>query len=236
LKDCTVKGKTMKKILISCSLFFIALVSGIGFLLFGNTIPLQFGILLKIGPTLMMCLWIIYKKLDKTNWPIFVGLLLSMTCDIFMAISGNTFLVCGILSNMIALLFYTLYFYRSDEKLDLIRIVPIFVVLSVFYFVLFDYLGNYKIPVMLYCAIYIIFLWRASARLDDKVISKNSKYVCFLGSLIITISDCLLSFLIFSVLPDKAKYHDVVMLLWWSGLFMLMITAEIRRKSIKRAI
>jgi alkenylglycerophosphocholine/alkenylglycerophosphoethanolamine hydrolase len=226
----------MKKNIISIGLIIIAVVSGSCFLIFGNELSLIFRILLKIIPTLTMCLWMLIKLVDKTNWPIFVGLLLSMVCDIFMALTGNMFLVGGILSNMLALIFYALYFYRSDTRIELFRALPIFVVMGIFYFVLFDFLGNYKIPVAVYCLIYIVFMWRATARLGDKSISKYSQQVCFLGSILVTVSDCLLSFVLFNVLSDKAKYHYMVMILWWSGLFMLMITAEIKRKSINRIV
>jgi uncharacterized membrane protein YhhN len=225
----------MKKLIMPILLILVGVTSGVLFLLLKDDIPLYLRIILKATPTVMMCLWMIIKIIDETNWPIFVGLILSMICDIFMALSGSMFLVGGILSNMLALIFYTLYYYRSDKKLDLVRIVPILVVMGVFYFVLFDYLGNYKIPVMVYCIIYILFLWRAAARLDDTTISKNSKYICFMGSLLLIVSDSLLSFLLFKVLPDKDKYHYVVMLLWWSGLFMLMITAE-KKKNINTEI
>jgi len=222
----------MVKKVVPILLIAIGLISGICFLIFGNDVPLITRIILKIVPTLMMCLWMIIKVIDTTNWPILVGLSLSMLCDIFMALTGNIFLVGGIASNMLALIFYTLYFYRSDKHIELFRVVPIFIVMGIFYFVLFDYLGNYKIPVMVYCLIYIVFMWRATARLGDKSISRYSQQVCFLGSILVTVSDCLLSFLLFNVLSEKAKYHYAVMILWWSGLFMLMITAEIKRKSI----
>lgn len=221
----------MKLKIVAVLFFVLAIISGALFLILANNVSIILRIVFKIIPTLMMCTWMIIKIIDKTNWPIFVGLLLSMMCDIFMALSGNMFLAGGIIANMLALIFYALYFYRSDPGLDLFRILPIFIVLGIFYFVLYDYLGTYKIPVLVYCLIYVVFMWRATARLGDKSISKYSQQVCFLGSILVTVSDCLLSFIIFNVIPNKDKFHYMVMILWWSGLFMLMITAEIKRKS-----
>jgi uncharacterized membrane protein YhhN len=226
----------MKMKITAFLLISLAAISGAIFLFWGNDVPLIIRIIFKIIPTLMMCVWLLIKTVDRTNWPILIGLFLSMACDIFMALSGNMFLVGGIISNMIALIFYALYFYRSDTRLELFRVVPILAIMGIFYFVLFDYLGNYKIPVMVYCLIYIAFIWRATARLGDKEISIYSQQICFLGSILVTVSDCLLSFLIFKVIPEKNKFHIMVMLLWWSGLLMLMITAEIKRKSVKKGI
>ena len=60
--------------------------------------------------------------------------------------------------------------------------------------------------------------------------------MCFIGCVMVTISDFLLSLTIFGVLPDKALYSVADMILWWGGLFMLMITAEIRRVNIQRKL
>jgi len=173
-------------------------------------------------------------RIDRTNWPIFVGLIFSMMCDIAMALSGSQFLAAGIIANMLGLVFYIVYFLKTDSGPDLMRVVPGFIVIGVLYFILFDYLGSFKLPVLVYCIIYVVFLWRATARLGDQTISTASQYVCFIGSIFITVSDCLLSLLLFGILPSKNKYSVMVMLLWWTGLLMLMLTAEIKRTSMAK--
>lgn len=206
----------------------VGVASALAYLLMKD-LPLYVIILLKVGPTFMMCAWLLVRKIDRTNWTILVGLVFSMLCDIAMALPGDAFLIAGIVSNMLALIFYTVYYVRSDNSLDLERIVPPAIVIGVLYFVLFDWLGGFWIPVLVYCLIYIAFMWRSSARLGDPDISVRSQNVCFLGSVLITVSDSLLSLLIFKVIPDKPKYGAMVMVLWWSGLLMLMLTAEMKR-------
>jgi len=220
----------MKERIVAVFLLVIGVASGLCYLVFGNNVPTIAALMLKIIPTINMCLWMIMKKLTKINWPIFVGLFLSMLCDAFMLFDGSLFMIAGIASNMLALLFYTLYFVRSDKSLDAERLIPIIVVLGVFYFVLYDNLGSFKIPVLIYLLIYMIFMWRSTARLGDKTISVLSQNICFLGSIIVTTSDCLLSFLLFKIIQDENKYHYAVMLLWWAGLFLLMVTAELKRQ------
>jgi Predicted membrane protein len=218
----------------SVVMLVLGVVSGALYLLFGNDVALWVKIALKVLPTLLMCCWLIMMKIDKVNWPIFVGLIFSMLCDIAMALTGQLFLAAGIVANMLGLIFYIVYFVKTDHGLDLIRVVPGFIIIGVLYFVLFDYLGAFRIPVLIYCVIYVVFMWRATARLGDRTISKLSQYVCFIGSILVTVSDCLLSLLIFAVIPEKAKYSGMVMLLWWSGLLMLMLTAEIKRRNMRK--
>lgn len=211
-------------------LFILGLVGALLFILFRDVVSLPVAILLKVLPTLMMCLWLIMMSIDKSNWMILVGLIFSMLCDVSMALRGDIFLIGGIAANMTALIFYTLYFVNSDRSLDLVRVVPPLIVIGVVFFILFEHLGPFLLPVLLYCLIYVVFMWRSAARLGDPTISEASQYACYIGSTAVTVSDALLSALIFKVLPEEGKYQSLVMILWWSGLFLLMVTAEIKRK------
>lgn len=216
----------------SLLLFIIGLLSAIVFIAFRHTLPLWLAIVLKVIPTLMMCCWIALIKLDKSNVLIFIGLIFSMIGDVFMELNGQTFLIIGIAANTLGIICYTLYFFFSDKSLDIIRLIPVALVMGVFYIILYNYLGDLKLPVLVYCAIHTVFLWRSSARFGEEYISPASQYVCFIGCVSLSISDFLLSLTIFGVLPNISLYQTVDMILWWSGLLMLMITAEIRRQKI----
>lgn len=224
----------MRQKIVAAVLFCIGVASAAVFIAYYYRLPLPLTLALKIIPTAMMCLWMITKRLNGTNWPIFVWLVLSALCDAFMVYDGTFYLVAGIAANMLALVFYTIYFVRSDPSGDFPRLVPVALVLGAFYFILYDSLGSFRLAVLAYILLYIVFMWRASARLGDKSISILSQYACFLGSVIITTSDCVLSLLVFGVLPDKDKYHYLVLVFWWAGLYLLMITAEDKRKKMAR--
>ena len=217
----------------SLLLLIIGLISAIIFIVFRHTLPLPVAVTLKVIPTLMMCLWIILVKLDKINIFIFVGLLFSMFGDVFMELNGQTFLIIGIIANTLGIICYTLYFFFSDKSLDIIRLIPVAIVMGVFYIILYNFLGELKLPVLIYCIIHTLFLWRSSARFGDIYIKPSSQYICFIGCVCVSISDFLLSLTIFGILQNIPMYEIVDMILWWSGLFMLMITSEIRRKEIR---
>ncbi len=226
----------MNNRIMSVLLFCIGLASAVVFIVCRHTLPLYVTVILKMIPTLMMALWLLVQKIDKANVMVFVGLLLAMVGDLFMELPGETFLMIGIVVNTLAIISFTLYFYFSDRSGDWVRLIPVVIVMGVFYIILFDYLAELRIPVLVYCIIHTLFLWRSSARFGEAHISPTAQYVCFIGCVSVTISDFLLSLTIFGVLPDKELYAVADMILWWGGLFMLMITAEIRRVIIQRKL
>jgi hypothetical protein len=227
----------MKQKIASVFMFVIGLGAALTFIFFESSLSIPLQLVTKITPTVMMLCWLVMKGIEKANWPIFVGLVFSMLCDVCMVFDDNNklFLALGIGANMLGLVFYIVYYVRTDPSLDLVRLIPGAVILGVVYFVLFDYLGSFWLPVLVYCVIYAVFMWRSLARIGDQTISEASQWVCYIGSVILTTSDSLLSMLLFGVLPDKPQYGHVMMMLWWTGLLMLMITAEIKRQGMRRA-
>ena len=225
-----IRSERMAKKSESVILLVVGVLSCVGFLRFQGTIPLPLEIALKIIPTLMMCVWMLINRLDKINWPIFVGLIFAFIGDISMSLPGAIFVPVGIGFNMLALIFFTVYFIRSDPSLDLLRVIPFAIIMGILYAILYSHLGGNKIPVLVYCLLYIVFLWRASARLGDKDISKRSQLICFFGSLIIATSDSFLSMVMFGVMTKTILLQIVIMGMWWTGLLLLMVTAELKKR------
>ncbi len=226
----------MNKKALSVLFFLIGLAAAVLFNVFRHAAPLPVAVILKVIPTAMMLAWIAAMKLDRHNALIFVGLLFSMLGDVFMELPGELSFIIGIGANTLGIVFYALYFYFSDKSGDWIRLVPVAIVMGVFYIILYDNLGALKIPVLVYCAIHTVFLWRSSARFGERYISVTSQWVCFIGCVCVTISDFLLSLTIFGIIPNLDKFQVVDMILWWSGLLMLTVTAEIRRAKVKASV
>lgn len=211
----------------SIILLVTGVISAISYMVFHKTAPIVPSMILKTIPTINMCIWMFIKGLDRINWFIFVGILLSMLCDVFMLLNMVTI---GMIFNMVALVFYTVYFIRSDPSLDLVRVIPFTLILTVLYIVLYDNLAENKIPVLIYCILYVLFLWRSSARIGEKHISRLSQWVCFIGCILLSGSDFLLSLTLFEIINNSDLLYTIVMTCWWSGLLSLMITAELKRQ------
>lgn len=216
----------MKKIY-SKVLLITGILSALLYIFLHNRVSVPLLMVLKTIPTINMCLWMLSKKLDKYRIFIFIGIVLSMLCDVFMLLNMVT---VGMLFNMIALVFYTIYFVRSDPSLDLLRVIPFTVILTLFYIILYPNLAENTIPVLIYCILYTIFLWRSSARIGEEHISPKSQWVCFIGCVLLAGSDFLLSLMLFSLIPHSDLLYSIVMVCWWSGLFALMLTAELKRQ------
>lgn len=213
----------------SIAFFCVGFVAVIAFNVFRHSVSLNAAVALKIVPSLMMCAWIILISLDKSNALIFIGLVFSLIGDVFMELPGETSFIIGIGTNTIGILCYAIHFYLSERSFDGLRLIPVAIVMGVFYLILFDYLDELAIPVLIYCMIHTLFIWRASARLGKGKIPFASQYLCFCGCVSITISDFLLSLTLFGVVRNDVKFQVVDMVLWWSGLFLLALTAEIHR-------
>ncbi len=222
----------MKKWL-SILLFVIGLAAAIAFNVVRHALPLYQVVLLKMIPTLMMAAWIVLIKVDKYNIYILIGIVFSMLGDVCMELPGETYFLIGIGTNTLGVVFYTLFFYFSDRSGDWIRLIPVAIVMGVFYIILYDYTAALALPVLGYCVIHTLFLWRSSARFGEAHISPSSQWVCFIGCVCVTISDFLLSLTVFGIIPNEPKFQVTDMVLWWSGLFMLTITAEIRRRRLR---
>lgn len=215
------------KNIISKLLLITGIISALAYIILHNTLPIEISMILKTLPTVNMCIWMLIQRLDTVNWFIFAGIILSMLCDAFMLMDSVT---VGMICNMVALIFYTIYFVRSDPSLDILRLPPFLLILGIFYAVLFKNLGENTIPVLIYCILYALFLWRASARIGEKHISKKSQWVCFIGCILLAGSDFLLSLMLFELIDNSDLLYTIVMICWWSGLFALMLTAELKKR------
>lgn len=177
-------------------------------------------------PTVLMCLWLILHKVKKTNIYILMGIFFSMLCDIFMAFPDNRFITFGIAANLIGLYFYIRFFLQITKRLGLIESLLGLIIFGVSYIILFKYLGNLIIPVLIYSFAYVLLLWRATVVFFEKEINKSLKNLCFFGSLFLAVSDILLSIIIFNVFPYQEKYYYIVMVFWWAGLYLIMLSAK----------
>jgi len=216
-------------------LLVLGVASGLLFLFFKADLPLVVRIYLKILPISLMAVWILSRRLDRTNMAIFAGLVCAVLGDATLELGSGAF-VPGIVLNVAALVCYTVYFVLTDHRLLLGRLVPPLVILGGIYALLLPSLGSYGLPVGVYCLVYVVFLWRSASRIGDPEVSVLSQWVCFAGCLIITLSDALLSLQIFH--PSDHWYASpfLSMALWWGGQLMMTITAEIREKKRRAAV
>jgi uncharacterized membrane protein YhhN len=191
---------------------------------------------LKVAPLAMMAVWMLRETVDRQNLAILVGLVFALLGDATLEVGGATLFLVGVGFNMLSLVSYTVYFVRSDPSLDLVRVVPFAVVIGGVFAFLAPHLGNLFVPVLVYALLYIVFLWRSSARLGDPDIGPVSQWLCFTSCLVITVSD---SFLGLSIaLPDRFPWANpwLILSLWWLGQLLMTVTAEVRERVVRRRL
>lgn len=208
--------------LLSCSMFFCFKIINYGI------VPVLIS---KLAPTVLMCVWLIGKKSKNSNWVLMLcGVFCSFLCDLFMELSNQLFQLYGIVSNMVGLVFYILYFIRSCKQRNLFDLLPITIVIMSVFSVIAPNTHEMFIPVFIYCVFFIIFMWRSITRIKYPGITTLSKQICVLGSICIVCSDSLLSFQMFSILNKSFFYVVAIMMLWWIGLLLLTVTAGIEEE------
>lgn len=163
-------------------------------------------------------------KFSKSSLPLIIGYAFSLLCDVFMEFEGQTFLYAGILSNMAALIFYTLFLTNMTRKLHLSRLAYPAICLGAFFAAIYGPLGSFKAVVLIYCIFYSVFIWRALSLMGCSGVPAKTSIHAVSGSILITISDCILALKIFDIVDKRLVYSVLLMSCWWIGLFLLLLS------------
>lgn len=216
----------IKKILI-----FLGIASGIAFIALFLQASVEVKIITKLLPTMCLALYLLLSKVSKRNLFVFLGILFSMTGDFFMIFDSQQVLLgIGILTNLLGIICYLIYFLGFSKELKLDYIWPVLIVIAVMYVLLFNNLGPMQIPVFLYCSFFVLLVWRANTA-KDAVKTKAGLYL-FWSALSLIISDCLLSLMLFNIIEFSILLYGIEMALWWGGLFGLAIFSVKERKRV----
>lgn len=224
----------MKQRTLGFGFLAVGLACAVSYIAFGAGLPLAAEIGLKVAPTVLMCAWMLVKKVDSTDVFILIGLAFSMLCDFFMALpDSGRYTVFGMASNALGLVFYTIYFVRTDSSSDLLRFIPPAFLMAMFFWIISPNLAENRWPTLGYCVLYAVFLWRAASRIGDPDIGRNAQIASYAGSMALALSDCVLSLTVFGLVSAHPAIHGAVMVLWWGGLVLLTVTADIKTSAAR---
>lgn len=211
-------------------LILLGTASGITFIALFLQASVEVKIITKLLPTICLALYLLLSKVSKRNLFVFLGILFSMTGDFFMIFdSQQVLLALGILTNLLGIVCYLLYFLGFSKKLHIHYLLPVLVIIAIIYTILFGHLGPMKIPVFFYCSFFVLLVWRANIA-KDAVKTKAGLYL-FWSALSLIISDCILSLMLFNIIEFSIVFYGIEMVLWWGGLFGLAIFS-VKEKNI----
>lgn len=209
---------------------FLALISGIAYLLAVTFDLPPLRMLCKPLPVLALLLWVLSTPADTYRRWIAAGLALSMLGDILLEWPVNAF-VPGLAAFLLAHLAY-LAAYLGDTR----RLAPaglLFAALlggGLFALLYSRGLGPLLLPIALYSLTISCMLWRAIARLGCADLPAASRNLAAVGALLFVSSDAMIGISRFVGAFDGSSY--AIMLTYWLGQFGIAASVTSRHQAL----
>ncbi|TNE43847.1 MAG: lysoplasmalogenase [Deltaproteobacteria bacterium] len=166
-------------------------------------------------PVLFMLIWTLRQGSSPYIRWIALGLLFSIGGDVLLEIHSSYFLY-GLISFLIAHIFYIVGFLQKNKAPAWGRLVPFFLYGAGAYAFLFQKLGPMTIPVGVYVSVICAMMWRASACVQsgDRDASILA-WAALLGAMSFAVSDSMIAFNKFHAPFYGARVWIIV--LYWLG-------------------
>ena len=139
------------------------------------------------------------------KYMIVAGLICSLLGDIFLMLPSDRF-VPGLLSFLVAHLFYIAAFASGGARLNAIRYaIPFLIYGSMMLWILLPHLGRMKLPVIVYLIVIMVMAWQALSRWLGT--EQAGSGLAFFGALLFTVSDSILAVNRFKGRVEHAQFY-----------------------------
>ena len=202
----------MKKVL-----FFLYFLAAI---IFCYAVIIENDLLRTIAkPIPLIILLITVKPTDRFSILIFIGLIFSLLGDIFLMKVIDIFLL-GLVSFLIAHIFYIIAFTGRNKKIDLLSSIPIYFIAIVLGYYFYPHLGDMMIPVFVYIFVIMTMVWRSYTQ------RKFNKYAifAFIGAVLFAVSDTNIALTKF--IQDYEYSKIVTIIFYWSAQFLISLSVK----------
>ncbi len=167
-----------------------------------------------VKPIPLIILLFLLKPNTKYKKLIFIGFIFSLLGDIFLMNIVDKF-IFGLASFLIAHVFYIIAFSKRKKQLNIISSIPFYVVAGILIFFFYPYLGDMKVPVIIYILVIITMVWRAFLQRNFN----NVAVYALIGAVLFAISDTNIAFTKFVQDYDYSKI--VTITLYWTAQFLI---------------
>jgi len=148
------------------------------------------------------------------------GLGFSLLGDFFLMLPRERF-IAGLVSFLVAHLFFiTAFVGHAGPFWNLTYLIPVGVYFIFFLVVVLRHTGKMSLPVIVYAAVLLVFLWQAAGRYGYTPTPTTA--FAFWGALLFVLSDSLLAFNKFVKTLKWAP--GVLMVLYWAALYFLALS------------
>ena len=184
-------------------------------------------------PVVCLIVWVFGLPRDRYANLIMTGLLFSLAGDLLLQISIDLFVV-GLLSFLIAHLFYIAAFLGMSRQGSWIRLLPFAAWGLIAFLILNPFLGSMTLPVSAYIGVIVIMMWRAAALVGAAGKSRDFELAALLGAISFGLSDTLLAFnrfiwhdtlTFFNINPAAPFVSTLVIVLYWLGQWGIALSA-----------
>ena len=153
-------------------------------------------------PVLCLFVWVFGLRRDRFANLILIGLFFSLAGDLILQISKDLFVI-GLLSFLIAHLFYIAAFLGVTRKGSWLRLLPFAAWGIIAFLILNPYLGDMLLPVAGYIIVIEVMMWRATALVGSRGAVQMFEIAALLGALAFGLSDTLLAL-------NRFIWHDTL--------------------------
>ena len=148
--------------------------------------PLTTGLILAVALTVPDPVSALYRGL------VAIGILFSMGGDILLMLSGSNFFLFGLVSFLIAHLFYvTAYWSRSGFHLTPWLLAPYALYTAALLFLLWPHVGAMRVPVVIYGLVLMVMGWQAAEQWW--LLRETSALLAMIGAALFLLSDSILA-------------------------------------------
>lgn len=195
-------------------------------------------------PVLCLIIWVFKLPRDRFANLIMVGLIFSLAGDLILQVSKDLF-VMGLLSFLVAHLFYIAAFLGVTRRGSWVRLLPFAVWGLIALLILQPYLGDMLLPVAGYIIVIEVMMWRAAALVGAHGKSQTFELAALLGALAFGLSDTLLALnrfiwhdtlTMFSIQPSAPFISTLVIILYWLGQWGIALAASWEAKDRVRGV
>lgn len=187
----------------------------------------------KPWPVLLLAAWVWRDAAaDRYRNAMIAGLFCSVAGDLFLEASPRTLFLPGLVSFLVAHVFYVLAYVSDTRALAPLRAIPAYVYGVGLVVLLSPGLGAMTIPVALYALVICTMLWRAAARVGH--VTETSARLALVGAMTFAASDSLIAIgrfgghLVDESLRTSTPWRLAIMATYWLGQWAIAASATTR--------
>jgi uncharacterized membrane protein YhhN len=194
----------------------------------------------KPWPVLLLAGWVWREApSDRYRSAMIAGLVCSVAGDMFLEASPRGLFLPGLVSFLVAHVFYVLAYLQDTRALEPLRGLPAYAYGATLVVVLWPGLGPMAIPVAIYAAVICTMLHRAAARIGR--VEATSGCLALVGAITFAASDSLIAIgrfgghLVEETWRTSIPWRMAIMATYWLGQWAIAASAVTRRAAASPA-